>query len=495
MKPHTAAGPRASCCHGVAGAVTRPTSTSRERTNAPDNGRSCNSTPRNHHEELRTEWIRHCLSSVLMIFIPPCTRVSMTTIRQLIQTSPAKATELLARLAETSENAVKTRERLLAELKSELELSAQLEEEHLFPVLRKHKETRELVAQALNDNRQTRRLLAELEQTPKSSEEFAPKVAELRKVFQQSVRDERKELLPTVMKVLSDEEAQTVAGKIEDGKAEVEEARRVEAEQRRAEQKRERDQAEADEARRVEAEQRRAEQKRERDRAEEVLAREKEAADRERSSRAAARQAAEQVRQAAEVVEESSRTVIRTAAEGAQRTAAAPLSSGSLFWDAMFGMWGFPQGRSVARSATAPASSTRQSTHEEEVIPLAEETLIVGKHTVNSGTTTVRRYVVENSVEQKVALYDERVVVERRRPATDAVTGEALTELTVEMIETSEVPIVGKGVKVREEVVVRRERTKRIETVRDTVRRDEVEISNTKERAANARPNLAYSNK
>ncbi|WP_018260681.1 DUF2382 domain-containing protein [Methylobacterium sp. WSM2598] len=443
----------------------------------------------------------------------------MTTIRQLIQTSPAKANELLARLAETSENAVKTRERLLADLKSELELSAQLEEEHLFPVLRKHKETRELVAQALNDNKQTRRLLAELEQTPKGSEEFAPKVAELRKVFQQSVRDERKELLPAVLKVLSDEEAQTVAGKIEDGKAEVEEARRVEAEQRRAEQRRERDQAEADEARRVEAEQRhaeqkrerdqaeaeearrveaeqrRAEQRRERDRAEEVLAREKEAADRERNSRAAARQAAEQVRQAAEVVEENSRTVIRTAAEGAQRIAAAPLSSGSLFWDAMFGMWSFPQGRSVARSATAPASSTRQSTHEEEVIPLAEETLIVGKHTVNSGTTTVHRYVVERPVEQKVALYDERVVVERRRPATDAVTGEALTELTVEMIETSELPIVGKGVKVREEVVVRRERTRRIETVRDTVRRDEVEISNTKERSANGRSNLAYSSK
>ncbi len=61
------------------------------------------------------------------------------------------------------------------------------------------------------------------------------------------------------------------------------------------------------------------------------------------------------------------------------------------------------------------------------------------------------------------------------------------------MIETSEVPIVGKGVKVREEVVVRRERTKRIETVRDTVRRDEVEISSKNESTNKRRPNLAYS--
>ena len=44
----------------------------------------------------------------------------MPTIRQLIQTSPAKANELFAKLAETSGNAVKTRERLFAELKEEL---------------------------------------------------------------------------------------------------------------------------------------------------------------------------------------------------------------------------------------------------------------------------------------------------------------------------------------------------------------------------------------
>ena len=89
----------------------------------------------------------------------------------------------------------------------------------------------------------------------------------------------------------------------------------------------------------------------------------------------------------------------------------------------------------------------------------------------------------------------EKVVVERRRPVTDQATGETLTELTVEMVETSEVPLVAKGVRVREEVVVRRERTKRVETVRDTIRRDEVEISNAGGRSGNKRAALAYSRK
>ena len=169
----------------------------------------------------------------------------MPTIRQLIQTSPAKATELFAKLAETSGNAVKTRERLFADLKEELELQMRLEEQHLFPVLRKRKETKDLVSDALNDNKETRKALAELERTPKESEEFASKVAELRKAFQQHVRDERKELLPAVLKALDDEEAEAIVEKIEGAKAEVEEAKRAEAEERRAAAREEREQAEA----------------------------------------------------------------------------------------------------------------------------------------------------------------------------------------------------------------------------------------------------------
>ena len=84
----------------------------------------------------------------------------------------------------------------------------------------------------------------------------------------------------------------------------------------------------------------------------------------------------------------------------------------------MFDLWTAPLGRSVARAAQDQPSSRA-----EEVIPLAEETLVVGKETVTSGTTTVRRFVVETPVEQQVSLYDEKVIVERRKPIGDAVTG------------------------------------------------------------------------
>jgi hemerythrin-like domain-containing protein len=161
------------------------------------------------------------------------------TITQLIQNSPSKANELFSKLADTSEGAIKTREKLFSELKDELETLASLEEKHLFPVLRKHQETKDLVADAINDNKEVRKLLAALEKTPKTDPEFAPKLGELRKIFQQHVRDEKKELLPAVRKALSAEETQTVIEKIEAGRAEAEAGpeKKDEAKERKAEAK------------------------------------------------------------------------------------------------------------------------------------------------------------------------------------------------------------------------------------------------------------------
>ena len=143
------------------------------------------------------------------------------------QTPPAKANELFGKLLTTSDTAVKTRERLFAELKEELDLLASLQEEHLFPILRRHG-MHDLVQAAINDNEETGALLAALERTPKNDGAFLSQVAELRKVFQQHIRDDKKELLPAVLKVLSDEEANTVAEKVEDDLASVEETKRAE---------------------------------------------------------------------------------------------------------------------------------------------------------------------------------------------------------------------------------------------------------------------------
>jgi uncharacterized protein (TIGR02271 family) len=129
-----------------------------------------------------------------------------------------------------------------------------------------------------------------------------------------------------------------------------------------------------------------------------------------------------------------------------------------------------------ARAAqyTAVGAVGRAASHE-DTIPLAEESLAVGKRAVSGGTTRVRRYVVETPVEEHVTLQDEKVVVDRR-PVTGGQPVAEFTDKTIEMTETHEEAVVSKTARVTEEVSLHKEATDRVETVRDTVRRDEVEV-------------------
>jgi hypothetical protein len=162
----------------------------------------------------------------------------------LMQAGPAKANELFARLAETSAGAVKTREKLFTELKNELELHTSLEGQHLFPILRRNPETKELVAEAIRDNKELRAKLDELEALPKNDEAFPERLKELQKAFRQHARDEKRELLPAVKRALSEEQVNGVAEKFEAGIAEADQARQDEVDERRAKARQEREQAE-----------------------------------------------------------------------------------------------------------------------------------------------------------------------------------------------------------------------------------------------------------
>ena len=138
---------------------------------------------------------------------------------------------------------------------------------------------------------------------------------------------------------------------------------------------------------------------------------------------------------------------------------------------------------SMATGATTGAMSTgttaanQRTATDGGTIQLAEEQLSVGKRVINRGGTRIRRYVVETPVEQNVTLHDEKVTLERR-PVTDGrpVTGADFSEKTIEMTETAEEAVVAKTARVKEEIALRKEATERVETVRDTVRREDVEI-------------------
>jgi hemerythrin-like domain-containing protein len=257
------------------------------------------------------------------------------TLRQTIQAAPEKTAELITKLAGTSNQAVKTREGLFAQLSDELVRYIEIEEQHLLPLLRKHPETKDLATDALKGNKDLRASLAKLSDLPKDNDAFLAELADLNKGFQQHVRNERKELLPAVIKALSDEEAEAVVTNIEGAVADAEQAKRDAKRDEAAQAKRQAEEAEqAAEAQRAEV---RAQKAAERDAKREEAVQAKRQAEEaeqaaqaqraavraqkaaERSAREAAEKVVDTIERGAASVQDSARQVTANLTERAQR--------------------------------------------------------------------------------------------------------------------------------------------------------------------------------
>jgi uncharacterized protein (TIGR02271 family) len=143
---------------------------------------------------------------------------------------------------------------------------------------------------------------------------------------------------------------------------------------------------------------------------------------------------------------------------------------------------GFRASSEVAPAPPTPAPAKPLTTemNKGEVLRLAEEQLEVGKRLVTEGTTRIRRFVVEKPVEAKVALHEEHVEIVRLAAADPASVKDVdWSEKTFEIVDTHEEPVLTKSVHLAEEVRIGKKATDRVETVRDKVRRQDVEVERT----------------
>ena len=127
--------------------------------------------------------------------------------------------------------------------------------------------------------------------------------------------------------------------------------------------------------------------------------------------------------------------------------------------------------------ATTAAPLPATTNEGEARLAVAEERLVVGKRAVERGGMRVRRVVTERPVEEQVVLRDETIRVDRR-PVDRSASGteDLFSEQSFEFTETDEEAVVAKEARVIEEVVVGKTVEERTETVRDTVRRSDVEV-------------------
>jgi stress response protein YsnF len=136
-------------------------------------------------------------------------------------------------------------------------------------------------------------------------------------------------------------------------------------------------------------------------------------------------------------------------------------------------------------------SRRKRRLEDETTIPVIEENVNVGKQTVETGGVRVTKNIVEEPVEETIRLKDEHVTVNRNpvdKPVNEG-NFAPFQESTIELTEHTEVPVVEKEARVVEEISIGKEVEHRKETVRDTVRKTEVDIEELDKNDLSARTN------
>jgi len=123
---------------------------------------------------------------------------------------------------------------------------------------------------------------------------------------------------------------------------------------------------------------------------------------------------------------------------------------------------------------------SQKATSDDLYVPIVEEELRVGKRQVDAGGLRVSTHVTSRPIEQSVTVREEHVKIERRvvdRPVNGA---DAFRDSSIELMAMAEEPVVEKRAHIVEEIHIHKDIQERTETIRDKVRRTEVDIAEMK---------------
>lgn len=102
--------------------------------------------------------------------------------------------KMLKDLDATTERAVKTRQDLFGRLKFSLTVHEQMEEAVLYPALKEHAETKDIVLEAYEEHDVVDTILGELEQTPVDDETWHAKLTVMRENLLHHMEEEEDEM-------------------------------------------------------------------------------------------------------------------------------------------------------------------------------------------------------------------------------------------------------------------------------------------------------------
>jgi hemerythrin superfamily protein len=113
------------------------------------------------------------------------------------------------------------RQKMFPELDRELSVHAEIEEKIFYPATKDAEPTRDLVLESIEEHKQIKMVLADLEQTDKTTDVWGAALKVLKEDVMHHVGEEEDELFPKVRKVLSKQRLEDLGTRMEELKLQL----------------------------------------------------------------------------------------------------------------------------------------------------------------------------------------------------------------------------------------------------------------------------------
>jgi hemerythrin superfamily protein len=130
---------------------------------------------------------------------------------QLLKKDHKKVEKIFSEL----ENKTDDRRALFPELNRDLAVHAEIEEKIFYPAAEASEPTRDLVLESIEEHKQIKMVLADLEQTDMRTAEWGADLKVLKEDVMHHVGEEEDELFPKIQKILSKEQLEELGTRME----------------------------------------------------------------------------------------------------------------------------------------------------------------------------------------------------------------------------------------------------------------------------------------
>jgi hemerythrin superfamily protein len=136
---------------------------------------------------------------------------------ELLKEDHEKVKELFEE-AEGTED-VKEKRKIFDQIQTELETHARIEETIFYPAMEKHEELKDMVLESIEEHKQIKTLLKEIDSLKSDSEKFEPKLKVLMENVEHHAEEEEEgKMFPKVEEIVSEEDLEALGQELEAAK-------------------------------------------------------------------------------------------------------------------------------------------------------------------------------------------------------------------------------------------------------------------------------------